>query len=134
MYITDISADFSAPNNRWAMPGTPIMPVPSMFNNEMLSTVLKPHTHFSRISSPLDQGCVRRCVRGCVRGYICELSTGGVTFRPRDKDASASFRRGKCIANVNGNLDRGRREGGGGCSVEKKGVLDEMCCRYRWES
>jgi len=53
MYMTEMSALFNAPKRRWAMPGTPIIPAPSTLSNEMLSTVLKPHTHFSRINSPL---------------------------------------------------------------------------------
>ena len=42
--MTEIPASRSAPNSRWAVPGTPIMPAPSRLTSATGSMVVMPFT------------------------------------------------------------------------------------------
>jgi hypothetical protein len=57
MRMTEMPSSRSAPNRRWAVPGTPIMPAPSTFTMAMFSMLVMPFTGslesgFAQMSEP----------------------------------------------------------------------------------
>ena len=60
----------SAPNRRWAVPGTPIMPAPSMFTRAMFSIVVMP------LTASFDVGCAQISVPGRSAAKVLRIQIG----------------------------------------------------------
>ncbi len=87
----------SAPKSRCAVPGTPIMPAPSMFSSAMPSIVVMPFTMscdsgFAQISVPGFSGAnVLRIQMGIERPTAGAIVCGWMTFAPKYASSIASL-------------------------------------------
>ncbi len=68
--ITEMPSSRSAPNSRCAVPGTPIMPAPSMFTSAMSSMVVMPFT------SSCEVGAAQISVQGLAGAKVLRIQIG----------------------------------------------------------
>ena len=95
--ITEMPSSRSAPNKRCAVPGTPIIPVPSRFSSAIPSIVARPFTSnvdaaFASMRVPGCSGLnVLRMKIGSPRSTAGAIVLGWITFAPKYASSIASL-------------------------------------------